>query len=456
MNPNELKRSVCATIDEHSSEIIEFGEDIFAHPELGYMENRTSGRIERKFVELGLPYQKDIAVTGLKARMKGRAGRVTVAVIGEMDALVCPQHPNADPATGAAHACAHNAQVASMLGVAIGLKGSDAMRWLGGDVSFMAVPSEEGLGIPMDDSAAGRKIRELKESGRIQFSGGKQQFILEGALDDVDMAMMVHSGPMNSAMMQPSPHGKEYKMGVGGRFVGSVAKHVKFVGKSAHPGVSPHLGVNAQSAAALALMAINANREAFRDEDTVRVHAVITKGGTPHAIPDDVRMEAFIRSSSMEQLTEACRRVDRSLRGGAIAMGAEVFVDTAPGYMPFTSESAIDELFRNNAEDLVGKDMVGQQKLVAGTTDMGDVSHLIPAFHGRAGGITGRAHEPDYRIVDKYLAYVVPAKAMAMTIIDLLWDQAETAAGIKSNYKPRYNKETYLQAWRTILDPELD
>ncbi len=456
MDVKELKRLVCAAIEERKDEIIEFGEDIYRHPELGYLEHRTAGKIEEKFKELGLEYQKGIAVTGLKARMKGKASRVTVGVMGEMDSVVCPTHPDADPSTGAVHACAHNAQITSMLGAAIGLKAAGAARWLGGDVAFMAVPSEEGLGLPKDDSPTGKAIEELRSSGRIQFSGGKQQFIFEGAFDDVDMVMQVHSGPMSTMMMEESPHGKEYKVGVGGSFAGSVAKAARFIGKAAHPAIAPHIGINALSAANLAMSAIHANREGFRDEDMIRVHAVITKGGIPHSIPDDVRIEALVRSNSIEPLMDACRKVDRSLKAGAIAVGAEVTVDTAPGYMPCKTNRALNDAFRKNAEELVGKDMVGEAKSVAGTTDMGDVSHLMPVFHGRAGGITGRAHEPDYRIVDKYLAYVIPAKAMAMTVVDLLWDKADAAAEIKDNFKPVFTKETWLEAWKTIMDSKVD
>lgn len=451
----KLKELVCRAIDARRDEIIGLGEDIFAHPELAYRERRTAGKVEEKLIEMGLEYQKNIAVTGLKARLEGRGKRpLTVGLIGELDAVICPLHPNADPETGAAHACAHNAQIASMLGAALGLQDAGAMNWLGGDVCLLAVPSEEGLGIPSGDDPVHRLIGDLLESGRIQFTGGKQQFIVEGALDDVDMAMMVHTGPMSTTMMEDSPHGQEFKMGVGGGFAGSVSKTARFIGREAHPGVAAHLGVNAQSAAALALMAINAHREAFRDQDTVRVHPVITKSGRPHAIPGDVQVEVFIRSSNVEALMDACRRVDLSLEAGALAMGAKVRIKTKPGYLPFMTEPAMDELFRRNAERLVGKDWVGNQRPVPGTTDMGDVSHLMPTIHARSGGVVGRAHEADYRIVDKELAYIAPAKAMAMTVIDLLWEDAGAALEIKKNHRPVYTRETYLKAWQEIMSPK--
>ncbi|MGI6163246.1 MAG: amidohydrolase [Bacillota bacterium] len=443
MNKEECKKAVCAAIDARKDEIIAFGEDIFAHPELAYRETRTSQKVSDKLSEMGLEHEKGIAITGIKARMKGAQSRVTVGIMGELDAVICRDHPDADPETGAAHCCGHNAQIASMLGAAMGLADSGAMAFLGGDVALLAVPAEEG-------SDPGH-LSKLMQEGKIKLAGGKQQFIVEGALDGVDMAMMVHTGPMSPAIMEGAVTGKEFKMGVGGGHIGSLRKRAKFIGKEAHPGIAPHEGINALNAANLALMAINANRETFRDEDMVRVHAFITKGGLPSVVPADIQVEIFIRSKRVEALVDAARKVDRSLKAGALAVGAEVEIETMAGYLPRITEPTLDEAFLKNSEALVGKGAVGIQRHVAGCTDMGDISHLMPAVHQRAGGVEGRIHEADYRIADKELAYVMPAKAMAMTVIDLLWDDAALAVEIKEKYKPVYTKETYIRAWQEIL-----
>ncbi len=319
LTKQELKNEVCAAIDAKAAEIIAFADDIFAHPELGYKEFRTAGKVAEKFDALGLTYQKGIGITGLKSRVKGRPGGPTVCVLGELDSVLCPGHPNADPQTGAAHSCGHNAQLAAVLGVAYGFLGAKAMEQLAGDLVLVAVPAEEYVEIEYRS--------KLRREGKIRFLGGKQQFILEGAFDDVDMAMMMHS-------MVPAA-GSKVKMGVGGTSNGFVGKFVKYKGKEAHSGGAPHAGVNALNAAMLGLMGIHAQRETLQDDDTIRIHPIITKGGDlVNIVPADVRIETYVRGKRMPAIIDAARKVDRALRAGAMAVGAEVEIETLPGYLP--------------------------------------------------------------------------------------------------------------------------
>ena len=103
---------------------------------------------------------------------------------------------------------------------------------------------------------------ELIKEGKIRYIGGKQELIAEGAFDDIDMAMMTHS-----ETNAPKP-----RIVIKGHATGFIGKTVRFAGKEAHAGGAPWEGINALNAASLAIMAINAQRETFRDEDFVRVH----------------------------------------------------------------------------------------------------------------------------------------------------------------------------------------
>ncbi|MFQ8832707.1 MAG: peptidase dimerization domain-containing protein, partial [Ruthenibacterium lactatiformans] len=142
-------------------------------------------------------------------------------------------------------------------------------------VCLLAAPAEEYVEIGW---RAG-----LRRAGEVQYLGGKQQLIAEGAFDDIDMAMMVHSET-------DAPQPRAVVAGAAGGFIG---KELRFLGKEAHAGGAPWEGVNALNAASLAIAAIHANRETFRDEDHVRVHPIITKGGDlVNTVPADVRMEA--------------------------------------------------------------------------------------------------------------------------------------------------------------------
>jgi metal-dependent amidase/aminoacylase/carboxypeptidase family protein len=246
---------------------------------------------------------------------------------------------------------------------------------------------------------------------------------------------------------------KPHKMTVGGSNNGFIGKFVAYKGREAHAGGAPHAGVNALNAAMLGLMGIHAQRETLKDDDTIRIHPIITKGGDlVNIIPADVRIETYVRGKRMNAVIDASKKVDRALQAGAMAVGAEVEIETLPGYLPRFSEPAMDEVYANNAEALLGKEFVARDsEHTTGSTDMGDVAHIMPAIHPRVGGVVGRGHSEDYQIVDKDLTYVATAKVMAMTVIDLLWKDAAPAQEIVSSYKPIYTKESYLKMWEDLL-----
>ena len=145
MTVQEMKKLVCEAIDKNADKIINIAESIFAEPELGYKEYKTAAKVKAVFDELGYKYKDEVALTGVIADVPGKDHKAKIAVMGELDAVVCPGHRCADPVTGAAHSCGHHAQIASLMGVAYGLKESGVMDMLDGDVALMAVPAEEGV-----------------------------------------------------------------------------------------------------------------------------------------------------------------------------------------------------------------------------------------------------------------------------------------------------------------------
>lgn len=438
MKKAELKKRICAAIDKRAEEIIAIGDFMFNNPELGYKEHKAASLVEEKFQALGLDYRKGLAVTGLKSRLQGKQNKLSVAVMGEMDAVVCHDHPHADPTTGAAHSCGHNAQTAMMVGVAMGLVDSGVMSELDGDVVFFALPAEEFVELDYR--------QKLRREGTIKFLGGKQELLALGEFDDVDMAMMCHS----------ASNTPERQMLIPGTGIGSngfVGKVIKYVGKEAHAGGAPHEGVNALNAAMLGLMGIHANRETFKDADAIRVHPIITKGGDlVNIIPADVQIETYVRGRSIDAIMDASQKVNRALEAGAMAVGAEVVIDEIPGYLPLLNDQKMTALFAANCVEILGEDGVRTGEPMAGSTDMGDITHIMPGIHPTVGGVAGRGHARDYMIVDPEMAYVVPAKAMAMTVIDLLFDDASLGLEIKAEFKPAMTKEEYLAMWGNLLE----
>lgn len=430
MNTRELKKRVLSVIDEMAPELIALGEEFRRVPELGFKEFKTSSIFKRELNRIGLSYQEGLAITGIKARVKG-SGNPTVAVLGELDAVPSPEHPLADKTTGAAHACGHNVQLATVIGVGRALVESRVINELAGDVILMAVPAEEFVEVEYR--------MKLREEGKIEFLGGKQELIRIGAFDDVDLAMMVHS----------QSNTPERKVQVNSTANGFLAKYIKFIGRSAHAGARPHEGVNALNAAALAILAIHAQRESFKDEDSIRVHGIITKGGDAvNVVPSDVRMELFVRGKTKTAIEDASYKVNRAVKSGAIAVGATVEIQNIPGYLPLDQNRDFSDVFRLNALDLLGEGSVVEGGHNAASTDMGDVSHLIPSIHPFIGGFTGSSHAKDFDIIDPEMAYVISTKIMAMTIVDLLANSAERAKEIISKFTPKMRKEDYLEYMR--------
>ena len=433
----ELKSKACQEIDRSSQEIIEVVQTILENPETGFREVKTSRLVARKFAELGIAYRDGLAITGVKGVVRGGDDGPTVGILGELDSLIVPDHPKADPQTGAAHACGHNAQIGMLIGVAVALTGSGVLPSLAGGIAFIAVPAEEYIEIEFRDN--------LRKQGKLSFLGGKPELIKLGEFDDIDMAMMTHTSSVPEAK----------KLALGETNNGCVAKQIQFIGKGAHAGGAPHRGINALNAAMIALSAIHAQRETFQEDDTIRVHPIITKGGDAvNIVPADVRMETFVRGKTLEAIKDANEKVDRALRAGALAVGGKVRITTLPGYSPMIYDPNLQELYRSNAISLVGKEEVGQFGHRTGSTDMGDVSHIMPVIHPYAGGATGTGHGNDYLIQDYQLAVINPAKAMAMTVIELLADGAAKGREVLSKSKPRMTKQEYLTSMESLLKEE--
>ena len=435
---DDLKRQVCEAIDAQREHIIELGEAIMDAPELGFKEVRTAGRVKKVLEDAGLPCRDQLAVTGVKAVLRGARPGPTVALMGELDALVVPDHPRADAETGAAHACGHNAQIAGMVGAALGLSAADIAQQLAGNIVFLAVPAEEYVEI---DYRLG-----LVKQGKTSFLCGKAELLEKGHFDDVDMAIMIHS------------ISAEYEKGVVGVPVSSngfLAKNIRFVGKAAHAGVSPEQGSNALSAATLALHAIDAHRPTFRDEDCVRVHPIITKGGDlVNIIPAEVRMETFVRARNTKAMLDAAGKVDRALRGAALAIGCHVEIETVPGNLPLNNDRYLANIFKQNSERLFGEKSYHDFPHRGGSTDAGDLSQVMPVLHPYMMGAKGTIHGSDWHIADHENGYISPGKSLAMMAIDLLSDDAAMAKQVLTAHEPAFSREAYLKQQKALFHTE--
>ena len=415
---NELKQKVIKTIEENRARLLETADFLLKNPELGYCEYKTSAFVKSELEKLGLTVKTDLAITGLRADIESGKPGPRIAIMGELDALPVPSHPFADPATGAAHACGHYAQLLMMLAAAQALV--PVIGELSGSIAFLAVPAEEFQALEY--------CKKLIKEGKIAYCGGKPEFIRQGVLDDIDMVLLIHAG--HDTFTPES-------------FNGFCMKQIIFKGKAAHGGLSPWMGVNAASMARQALNMIDSQRDTFKDVDSVRIHGVISDGGKAvNVVPARAELELQIRAKTPDAVQEACALVDRCVKAAAMAFGGSVEINNLGGYMPYQSCAKLNAVHADNLQELCGGVLTNFGHR-GSSTDMGDVSMLMPALHAYSGGFSGSPHAKDFVAVDPEKAYIQGAKLLAMDAISLLSNDAAAAREIASLPK-MMDKQTYL------------
>jgi amidohydrolase len=380
----DLKQRMVGRIDELADLLVEASHDIHEHPELAFEEHHAhdalTGVLEREGVDVtrhafGMDTAFDATV--------GTEGP-TVAVCLEYDAL-----------PGVGHACGHNIIAtaglgASLAAVALADEG-------GGRVRILGTPAEER-------------------------GGGKEIAIRGGALDGVDVAMMIHPADADLLSMDA---------------IAVVEYDVEFHGKAAHAAAFPQLGRNALDAAVLSYVNVAALRQHI--EDTDRIHGIFTDGGArPNIVPEHAAMTWMIRSLKREGLEPLRERVTACFDAGAAATGCTCSYDQAfPPYDEVIDNQVMLELYAANVAALGRPASRPGPKRVVGSTDMGNVSKVVPSIHPMIRvappGISIHSHDfaTHARSSAGDEAVILGAKAMAMTIADL-WSDASTVERAKS------------------------
>ena len=431
---DETGQRILRLIDVHKDQIIAFAEDIAAHPEPGYEEFCTAGKTAEVLKNLGYKVTEHLARTGVKGTKSVKEGP-SLTVIGELDAIGCHSHPNANPVTGVAHACGHHAQMAAMIGCAIAMADPDVQKCLAGTVNFLAVPAEEYID-------ADKRAR-LKKEG-IEFCCGKSEMIRTGVFDDTDIALTthVHMVPVEEDFYLGNPACNGYS-----------AERVTVRGKAAHGAIDPWNGVNALSITTSAIQMMGLMRETFREEDHVRLHNVIRKAGDViNSVPDEAIVETKVRAASLDKICEITDMVNRAYAGSAYAFGGKIEMEKLQGYMPIIPRAADNALIE--AADDLGPNYRTVQKgdFNNACTDVGDLSHLVPVVNFTFKGFEGKLHGADFKITDPEKAYILPAKLLALTVYKLLKNGGQEAKKITKSYTPVFNKESYIQYVKNTIE----
>lgn len=385
---SRLKQEACDRIDAVATEIIDVSHEIHQHPEQNFEEYFASELITRTANSLGLSTEK--GTYGCDTSFAGEVGSgPTVCIMSEYDAL---------PEIG--HGCGHNVIAAAGLGAAIGL--ASVANASGGRLRYLGTPGEEG-------------------------GGGKIIMAQHGALDGVDIAMMVHSADADLTTIDA---------------IALQQLFIEYSGEESHAAAAPHKGRNALDAAVLGYMAVGMLRQHMLP--TERVHGVFRRGGDkPNIVPSDAATEWYVRSDNIDTLNELKPRVLHALESGAHACGCtsrHEWIGTP--YADMVTNNALSASYSANAL-LLGRTVTDPRvsgHRVVGSTDMGNVSHLVPSIHPMISSapVGSSIHTKDFarhsisQMADQ--AVIDGAKAMAMTAIDF-WTSQDRQRAIAEEFR---------------------
>lgn len=325
-----MKDQIKATIEARAGELTEISRWMYENPEVAYEERESSARLA-DFLK-GNGFDVEYPAYGLETAFVARAGDTGPEVI------ICAEY---DALPGVGHACGHNIIATSALGAGIGLL--DAANKLGFRITVLGTPAEEKF-------------------------GGKVDLINAGAFEGAKLAMMVH--PSTHDVVDPP--------------VISVSHiDVIFRGKTAHASAYPFLGINALDAFVQAYVNVSTLRQQL--EPTDKVHGIVTHGGdAPNIIPDHTRSSWYVRAPQQDRLEVLLPRVLACFEAAATATGCTHEIEyVGHTYEDMISNPIMVELFAANSEAL-GRPMMRGKELpptVSGSTDMGNVSKLVPTIH---------------------------------------------------------------------------
>lgn len=427
-----LEQKILNIIDEHAEELKEIASRIYYNAERGFAEHETAKAAADFLRKYGMEPREGLALTGVKANINESEGP-SVALIGELDGIGCPAHPDAVKETGISHACGHEAQLIAIMGAALALNDPEVKAALGGKAIFFGVPAEENLSADIKE--------ELLKDG-IVFNGGKSELIRRGEFDDVDISITSHVhmvGGTNADILLGNVAS-----------TGFVSKSVHMKGKAAHAAAAPHDGINALNAATLGFSAMAMIRETFQEKDAVRVHGQIRDDGFPcQTIPDHVHVDLMVRAKTLDAINKTSEKVDRAYQGAAYSIGADCDIITSQGYLPVIQRKADQALIdaANVLKEQVPETTIQQitdDMINFASTDAGDLTHIMPVLNFTFGGAEGALHSKDYRITDEYKLHIMPAKMMAITAYRLLKDGAAEAKKIMDGFEPVMTKDEYI------------
>ena len=394
----DVKDTITETVAGARERLTALSHRLHAHPEVAWAEERAAVWVAAELAEAGFDVEANAC--GLPTAFIARAGTgpLHVGICAEYDAL---------PALG--HTCGHNIIAAAAVGAGLALAATAGD--LGVTVTVFGTPAEEG-------------------------GGGKVYMLERGAFSGVHAAMMVHPGPVDVAEARPF-----------------AVSHmlVRYRGRATHAAAYPEQGVNAADAFTIAQVAIGLLRQQLLP--STRVHGIITHGGdAPNAIPDRTEGRWYVRAETLRELAGLEPRVRRCFEAGALATGCELEIEAeAPPYAEFRNDPDLLPLYRANAErlgrqfapaegtapggagagtagdaGLPGAGDAGAGRMNRASTDMGNVSLVVPSIHPYIGigSLPAVNHQKEFAA---HCVTQAADRALVDGAIGLAWTAADAA-----------------------------
>ncbi len=356
---------------------VALSETIHAHPETAWEEHRASEWVGDALATAG--FDVEPAYLGLPTALRAVAGSgpVRIGLMAEYDAL-----------PGLGHACGHNLIAASSVGAATAL--AALADDLGLTVEVYGTPAEEG-------------------------GGGKIELIDRGAFTGLDLAMMAHPAPVDVAEARP--------------FAVSHS-HIRYDGRSAHAAAYPDQGINANDAFLVAQVALGLLRQQLPNSS--RVHGIMTNGGeAPNAIPALTEGRWYVRAETLDELAAIEARVLRCFEAGALATGATLTIEPeSKPYAEFRTDRAALAAYRENAR-ILGRQFADEAtagRMNRASTDMGNVSQLVPSIHPYIGigSLPATNHQREFA---EFCVGAAAEEALTDAAVALAWTAIDVASG---------------------------
>ena len=389
MDIEKLKAQVTREIAAHQHQLSELSLKIHANPELGFHEVKAAAWLTSYLEKNSFSIERGICELPTAFKASYGQGKPTIALLAEYDAL-----------SGLGHACGHNLIATSAVGA--GVAARSAIDQCGGSLLVIGTPAEE-------------------------LYGGKIMMADRGAFNDIDVAMIVHPGTEDIATTAA---------------LACQILDIEFWGRAAHAAAQPEAGINALEAMLQSFAAINSLRQHIKS--TARIHGIITDGGeAANIVPAHSAGNFIVRAKDDAYLDELKPRVLNCFIGAATASGARLEYKWGEArYATMRNNLLLAQLFIRNMQSLGRRFALADPGDGVGSTDMGNVSQLVPSIHPHVSIAEKEVsiHSPQFALAAASEAGIKgmldAGKALAMTVVDLVAN-AETLTRVKEEFNQR-------------------